>query len=89
VNILQPWNIAFLAGLVIYFGIRHVFIKRLNLMMLQNWLAGWSTVVAFTAMYFLRTPREEQLMCETFGEEYRQSMRRTGRLVPRIARQRG
>jgi protein-S-isoprenylcysteine O-methyltransferase Ste14 len=53
-------------------------------MLLENWFAGWSMVPVFAAMYFLRTPREEKLMCEFFGEEYRQYMQRTGRLLPRI-----
>jgi protein-S-isoprenylcysteine O-methyltransferase Ste14 len=53
-------------------------------MLLENWLAGWSMVPVFAAMYFLRTPREEALMCEFFGDEYRQYMRRTGRLFPRL-----
>jgi len=56
-------------------------------LMLQNWLAGWSLVPVFGAMYFLRTPREERLMRESFGEEYRQYMRQTGRLLPRIKKQ--
>lgn len=55
-------------------------------MLLENWLAGWSVVPAFAAMYFLRTPREEQLMCEQFGDQYREYMRRTGRLLPRLTR---
>jgi protein-S-isoprenylcysteine O-methyltransferase Ste14 len=53
-------------------------------LLLANWLAGWSLVPAFAAMYFLRTPREEQMMCERFGEKYRDYMRRTGRLFPRL-----
>jgi len=53
-------------------------------LLLQNWLAGWATFLAFTAMYFLRMPREEKLMCESFGEEYREYMKRTGRVFPRI-----
>ena len=52
-------------------------------MLLQNWFAGWSVVPAFAAMYFLRTPREERLMCEKFGDQYRAYMRQTGRLFPR------
>ncbi len=56
-------------------------------MLLENWLAGWSVVPVFAAMYFLRTPREEQMMCETFGEQYRAYMRRTGRLFPRILKE--
>jgi protein-S-isoprenylcysteine O-methyltransferase Ste14 len=57
-------------------------------MLLENWLAGWSIVPAFAAMYLLRTPREEELMCEVFGDEYRQYMRRTGRLLPRLIKPR-
>lgn len=53
-------------------------------MLLQNWFAGWSIMPVFAAMYFLRMPREEQLMCESFGDAYREYMRRTGRLFPRI-----
>lgn len=53
-------------------------------MLLPNWLAGWSMAPVFAAMYFLRTPREEQLMCESFGDEYRQYMLQTGRLFPRV-----
>jgi protein-S-isoprenylcysteine O-methyltransferase Ste14 len=56
-------------------------------MLLQNWLAGWSVVPVFAVMYFLRTPREEQMMCETFGEQYRDYMRKTGRLFPRITKE--
>ena len=52
-------------------------------LLLENWLAGWYALFGFALMYFLRTPREEQLMCQTFGQEYRDYMRRTGRLFPR------
>ena len=53
-------------------------------MMLANWLAGWSALLAFAAMYFIRLPREERLMCEKFGDNYRDYARRTGRLFPRF-----
>lgn len=55
-------------------------------LLLANWLAGWSMVPAFGAMYFLRTPREERMMCETFGDAYRDYMQSTGRLWPRLFR---
>jgi len=55
-------------------------------LLLPNWLAGWSALVPFTVMYFVRTPREEEMMCQFFGEEYRQYMLRTGRLVPRVVK---
>ena len=55
-------------------------------MMLANWFAGWAVVPAFAAMYFIRTPREERLMCEQFGDGYREYARRTGRLIPRFTK---
>ena len=53
-------------------------------LLLENWLAGWSALVSFTPMYFFRVPREEQMMFEFFGQEYRDYKQRTGRLVPRM-----
>ncbi len=53
-------------------------------MMLENWLAGWSVLLAFATMYFIRVPREELLMCERFGDHYHDYAQRTGRLVPRF-----
>jgi protein-S-isoprenylcysteine O-methyltransferase Ste14 len=55
-------------------------------MMLANWFAGWSVIPAFAAMYFIRMPREERLMCEQFGDGYREYVRRTGRLFPRLTK---
>jgi protein-S-isoprenylcysteine O-methyltransferase Ste14 len=55
-------------------------------LLLENWLAGWSACVTFAPLYFVRTPREERLMCEVFGQEYRDYMGRTGRLLPRVKR---
>lgn len=51
-------------------------------LMLSNWLAGWSALAAFAPLYFIRTPREEKLMLEHFGEQYREYMNQTGRIVP-------
>lgn len=53
-------------------------------MLLANWLAGCLGVPAFATMYCLRVSREERLMCESFGEAYREYSRQTGRLIPRI-----
>lgn len=53
-------------------------------LLLGNWLAGWSALVTFAPLYLVRTPREEALMCEHFGDDYRNYMARTGRLLPRL-----
>lgn len=58
-------------------------------LMLANWFAGWAVIPAFAAMYLIRTPREERLMCEKFGDDYREYARRTGRLFPRIKKAAG
>ncbi|HEX5106142.1 MAG TPA: protein-S-isoprenylcysteine O-methyltransferase [Pirellulaceae bacterium] len=55
-------------------------------LMLNNWLAGWAVIPAFAAMYFLRTPREERLMEQQFGDSYRDYARRTGRIFPRFTK---
>lgn len=53
-------------------------------LLLQNWLAGWAGFVSFALLYLVRTPREEKMMREFFGESYREYTQRTGRLVPRL-----
>ncbi|MFL5327272.1 MAG: protein-S-isoprenylcysteine O-methyltransferase [Gemmataceae bacterium] len=53
-------------------------------MLLANWLAGWSAFVCFAVMYLVRFPREERMMVDQFGDEYRAYMRRSGRIFPRI-----
>ena len=74
----------------IYRSIRHPMYGSIWLwclaqgLLLENWLAGWYAFASFGLMYFVRTPREERMMCESFGQEYRNYMRRTGRLFPRI-----
>ena len=52
-------------------------------LLVQNWLAGALAVPGFALLYFLRVNEEERLMLDSFGEEYRAYMARTGRLWPR------
>jgi protein-S-isoprenylcysteine O-methyltransferase Ste14 len=41
-------------------------------------------ITAWTLLYLVRVGDEEALMLEQFGEEYRQYMKRTGRLLPKF-----
>ncbi len=50
-----------------------------------NWLLLALAVAGATALY-ARISKEEAMMLERFGEEYRAYMRRTGRLLPRLTR---
>lgn len=54
------------------------------LLLTANWfLAGVGWVVLVLVM-ILRTPQEERLMIEAFGDQYRDYMARTGRFLPRL-----
>jgi protein-S-isoprenylcysteine O-methyltransferase Ste14 len=52
--------------------------------LLPNWIAGPAGVVGFGTLFFLRLEREERLMLETFGDDYRRYMARTARIIPGI-----
>lgn len=52
--------------------------------LLDNLVAGPAALVAFAPLYFVRVPREERLMIETFGDDYRRTIATTGRLMPRL-----
>lgn len=56
-------------------------------LLLQNWIAGFAMLVPSLPLYLYRVPREEQMLLEQFGEEYREYMDRTGWIVPRFWRQ--
>jgi protein-S-isoprenylcysteine O-methyltransferase Ste14 len=51
-------------------------------MLLQNWIAGLSMLVAHWSLYSSRVTKEEYMMCDRFGDEYRDYMGRTGRIFP-------
>ena len=53
-------------------------------LLLENWLAGWVFLVTFIPLYLVRAPKEEQMMLDNFGEEYRNYISRTGGIIPRI-----
>lgn len=50
---------------------------------LANWVAGLGGLVAFALLYFLRVPKEEQMMLQQFGDEYQHYMATTGRVIPK------
>jgi protein-S-isoprenylcysteine O-methyltransferase Ste14 len=51
-------------------------------LLLPNWVGGFAGVLGFGILFFGRVAREEQMMIETFGDEYRSYMSRTYRVVP-------
>jgi len=55
-----------------------------QLLLLPNWITGLAGMFGFCILYFARIRREEKLMLEKFGNDYRQYMTHTKRLVPYI-----
>jgi protein-S-isoprenylcysteine O-methyltransferase Ste14 len=49
-----------------------------------NWIVALSYMLPVTCMYLVRVSDEEKMMIEQFGDEYREYMRRTGRLIPKL-----
>ena len=53
-----------------------------QLLLLANWFAGLAGVVGAGVLFAFRVRREEQMMLESFGDEYRSYMTQTKRIVP-------
>ena len=53
-------------------------------LLLPNWIAGFSGLVGFGVLYFGRVVREERMMLDAFGDEYRAYAARTRRIIPGV-----
>jgi protein-S-isoprenylcysteine O-methyltransferase Ste14 len=53
-----------------------------QVLLLPNWFAGCAGIAGFSALYFGRLYREEQMMVDQFGERYRDYAKHTARIVP-------
>lgn len=73
-----------------YRTIRHpiytafILILGSTLLISSNWLIGLCWAGMVTLEVFSRISFEESLLIEFFGEQYREYMKKTGRLLPRI-----
>jgi protein-S-isoprenylcysteine O-methyltransferase Ste14 len=50
--------------------------------LLSNWVAGLAGLLGFAILFFLRVDKEERMMLESFGPQYRTYMERTKRIIP-------
>lgn len=55
-----------------------------QILLLPNWLAGPSGLVGAGMLFAFRVLREERMMLESFGDEYRSYMAATKRIIPWI-----
>ena len=51
---------------------------------LSNYFVEICGIVCWGYLYFTRVGPEEQLMIEEFGDEYREYMKNTGRIIPKL-----
>jgi protein-S-isoprenylcysteine O-methyltransferase Ste14 len=49
----------------------------------SNWFIIITSLVAL-GLLMLRLPKEEAMLLKAFGDEYREYMKRTGALLPRL-----
>jgi protein-S-isoprenylcysteine O-methyltransferase Ste14 len=51
-------------------------------LLLSNWVVGLAGLVGFAVLFSLRVNKEERMMLENFGPQYRAHMERTKRIIP-------
>jgi protein-S-isoprenylcysteine O-methyltransferase Ste14 len=53
-------------------------------LLLHNWIAGFLNLLVFIPFYLLRVKAEEQMMLDSFGPQYREYVKKTGGVLPKI-----
>ncbi len=53
-------------------------------LVVPNWIVGPANLVAFFVLFAVRVQSEEKMMADKFGDEYRNYLTKTKRLVPGI-----
>lgn len=53
-------------------------------LIVSNLFAGFSGILVWAILYFIRVPKEEKMMIENFGDEYLEYMKQTGRVFPKL-----
>ncbi len=77
-----------------YRWVRHPYYVAAALLMASvtiltaNWLIGLTSLIVLVLLA-IRTPKEEEMLIERFGNEYREYMKRTGRFLPQFRPKKG
>ncbi|MCK5101387.1 MAG: isoprenylcysteine carboxylmethyltransferase family protein [Cyclobacteriaceae bacterium] len=55
-----------------------------QILILHNWIAGFSFIVVMVPHYLMRAGTEEKMMIDQFGSAYEVYMKKTGRVLPKV-----
>jgi len=55
-----------------------------QIMILHNWIAGYSFLIVQIPFYLIRIKNEEAMMIEQFGDAYKTYMEETARFIPKL-----
>jgi protein-S-isoprenylcysteine O-methyltransferase Ste14 len=55
-----------------------------QVMMLHNWIAGYAYLAVVIPRTLIRIQKEEQVMLDKFGDEYRSYLEKTGGIFPQL-----
>jgi protein-S-isoprenylcysteine O-methyltransferase Ste14 len=62
----------------------HLLWALAQLLIIPNWIAGPSFLLFSIPFYMYRVPKEENLLIKEFGKEYKDYMKKTGRIFPKF-----
>ena len=53
-------------------------------LVLSNWFIEIFGILTWVNLYFIRIDKEEKMMIDTFGKEYEEYIKTTGRIFPKF-----
>jgi protein-S-isoprenylcysteine O-methyltransferase Ste14 len=74
----------------VYKRIRHPMYSQMLIwaiaqcLIISNYIAGFSGLIVWIVFYFIRVPKEEEMLMDYFGEEYIKYKKQTGSILPNI-----
>jgi protein-S-isoprenylcysteine O-methyltransferase Ste14 len=62
----------------------HILWGIAQILLIHNWIAGFSLYISILLLYLNRVNREERILYKKFGKDYLDYMENTGRIMPLI-----
>jgi protein-S-isoprenylcysteine O-methyltransferase Ste14 len=62
----------------------HILWAIAQILLLHNWIAGYSFFAVMVPHYLIRVEKEEAILQRQFGDEYESFKKNTGRILPKL-----